>query len=366
MSQSGSVYHTPMSQRISLSLSDLATSTTNKSNHKPTPTTNTIPVHRAASPVYIRIASGSSSIQNQSASVFNRTPHTIGGLPPNTPQPPTDASTATSVSTPANVDYKRELSKLLAKSRGTPYESTLRRFVEKKLKDITKDSEEQEKRLNILSSPPPVPPSSVQGSVARSVSPSSRYHSSAASFVGPSSASAANSVAGGAVTGSVYSAGHSHVPYDDAQSDMASFRSTHSNNFTMLNLDQLQQSKQQAQSQQGSVAASNRVSLATLSTSKYDKPVQENHSSGAVFVSPHRSSPQSRSRSNSATGHTSAARSKPGQSHSQFGETAIIAEEETEEWLNQMSTPLNRHRYKVSFFHFYCLLVFSYSEICNV
>lgn len=36
-------------------------------------------------------------------------------------------------------DYRRELNKLLKKSRGTPYEKTLRKFVESKLKEIAHD-----------------------------------------------------------------------------------------------------------------------------------------------------------------------------------------------------------------------------------
>lgn len=41
------------------------------------------------------------------------------------------------------VDYRKELTKLLAKSRGTAYENTLRRFVEVKLREIGRDLEEK-------------------------------------------------------------------------------------------------------------------------------------------------------------------------------------------------------------------------------
>jgi hypothetical protein len=40
------------------------------------------------------------------------------------------------------MDYKKELTKLLAKSKGTAYESSLKRFVEKKLREINRDQEE--------------------------------------------------------------------------------------------------------------------------------------------------------------------------------------------------------------------------------
>ncbi len=45
----------------------------------------------------------------------------------------------TSVSGTDAINYKKELKKLLAKSRGTAYESTLRRFVEQKYNEIKKD-----------------------------------------------------------------------------------------------------------------------------------------------------------------------------------------------------------------------------------
>lgn len=45
----------------------------------------------------------------------------------------------TSVSGTDATNYKKELKKLLAKSRGTAYESTLRRFVEQKYNEIKKD-----------------------------------------------------------------------------------------------------------------------------------------------------------------------------------------------------------------------------------
>lgn len=43
--------------------------------------------------------------------------------------------------TSKSIDYKKELSKLLTKSRGTAYETTLKRFVETKLREIGKDIE---------------------------------------------------------------------------------------------------------------------------------------------------------------------------------------------------------------------------------
>jgi hypothetical protein len=51
-----------------------------------------------------------------------------------------ETETRTSVSSPNDgTNYKKELKKLLAKSRGTPYEATLRRFVEQKYSEIKKD-----------------------------------------------------------------------------------------------------------------------------------------------------------------------------------------------------------------------------------
>lgn len=43
-------------------------------------------------------------------------------------------------------DYRRELNKLLKKSRGTPYEKTLRKFVESKLREMAQDSQLQRSR----------------------------------------------------------------------------------------------------------------------------------------------------------------------------------------------------------------------------
>lgn len=54
-------------------------------------------------------------------------------------------------------DYKRELTKLLRKSRGTPYEKTLRKFVESKLREISHD---------------------IQNNKSRSVTPTSNRHPS--------------------------------------------------------------------------------------------------------------------------------------------------------------------------------------------
>jgi hypothetical protein len=55
------------------------------------------------------------------------------------------------------VDYRKELTKLLTKSRGTAYENTLRRFVEVKLREIGRDLEEkklaastQNKKLDLM------------------------------------------------------------------------------------------------------------------------------------------------------------------------------------------------------------------------
>jgi len=47
-----------------------------------------------------------------------------------------------------SIDYKKELSKLLTKSRGTAYENTLRRFVETKLREIGRDMEEKKSQGN--------------------------------------------------------------------------------------------------------------------------------------------------------------------------------------------------------------------------
>jgi hypothetical protein len=48
------------------------------------------------------------------------------------------------------LDYKKELQKLLNKSKGTPYEQSLKRFVEKKLREINKDQDDSQH--NYLSS----------------------------------------------------------------------------------------------------------------------------------------------------------------------------------------------------------------------
>ena len=51
-----------------------------------------------------------------------------------------ESETRTSVtSLNDSINYKKELKKLLSKSRGTPYEATLRRFVEAKYSEIKKD-----------------------------------------------------------------------------------------------------------------------------------------------------------------------------------------------------------------------------------
>ena len=44
------------------------------------------------------------------------------------------------------IDYKTELAKLLAKSRGTAYEKTLKRFVEAKYREIQLDESERTRR----------------------------------------------------------------------------------------------------------------------------------------------------------------------------------------------------------------------------
>ena len=51
------------------------------------------------------------------------------------------------------LDYKKELTKLLAKSKGTAYENTLRRFVEKKLKEIDRDQETAEQNPFLCNQP---------------------------------------------------------------------------------------------------------------------------------------------------------------------------------------------------------------------
>ena len=43
----------------------------------------------------------------------------------------------------AAIDYRKELTKLLSKSKGTPYEATLRRFIETKLRDMNNEDVER-------------------------------------------------------------------------------------------------------------------------------------------------------------------------------------------------------------------------------
>ncbi len=64
-----------------------------------------------------------------------------------------NSSVAATGSDSTTNDYKRELAKLLSKSKGTPYEYMLRKFVENKLKDMTTDQEEQARRLEHFHSP---------------------------------------------------------------------------------------------------------------------------------------------------------------------------------------------------------------------
>ena len=55
--------------------------------------------------------------------------------------------------TKSTAEYKRELGKLLAKSKGTPYEYMLKRFVENKLKDMIAEDDRQNERLAHYRSP---------------------------------------------------------------------------------------------------------------------------------------------------------------------------------------------------------------------
>lgn len=70
-------------------------------------------------------------------------------------------------------DYKKELTKLLRKSRGTPYEKTLRKFVETKLREISKDIFEKSK---------PDPASQVINSIAQQRTEGSPVRASLASL----------------------------------------------------------------------------------------------------------------------------------------------------------------------------------------
>lgn len=70
-------------------------------------------------------------------------------------------------------DYKKELTKLLRKSRGTPYEKTLRKFVETKLREISKDIFEKSK---------PDPASKVINSIAQQRTEGSPVRASLASL----------------------------------------------------------------------------------------------------------------------------------------------------------------------------------------
>lgn len=88
-------------------------------------------------------------------SLGSATPSTPSGpAPPVTPIAPTIRSITTPLSIfsphPASVavssanklDYKKELAKLLVRSQGTPYEKTLKRFVESKLNEMDEDAQQ--------------------------------------------------------------------------------------------------------------------------------------------------------------------------------------------------------------------------------
>ena len=51
-----------------------------------------------------------------------------------------------------SLNYKRELTKLLAKSRGTAYEASLKKFVEAKYREIKKDEEERQYMQRVANS----------------------------------------------------------------------------------------------------------------------------------------------------------------------------------------------------------------------
>lgn len=55
------------------------------------------------------------------------------------------------------MNYRKELAKLLVKSKGTVYEKTLRKFVENKLQEIARDEEMKQNDVILRSSPNKVP-----------------------------------------------------------------------------------------------------------------------------------------------------------------------------------------------------------------
>lgn len=87
-----------------------------------------------------------------SLSELNQTAQTP--FPPNSSNPLSSRSRANSEN-PINKstnDYKKELMQLLDKSRGTAYERSLKRFVESKLKEISRDQEDRKKNQEMFES----------------------------------------------------------------------------------------------------------------------------------------------------------------------------------------------------------------------
>lgn len=99
------------------------------------PTGGTGPGGATNPPLSLRSAASSDNISIKSA-------HTTTNLS-EISMNPSEYMTSNGGNNPnKTVEYKRELMKLLNKSKGTAYEQSLRKFVEKKLKEMTKDHED--------------------------------------------------------------------------------------------------------------------------------------------------------------------------------------------------------------------------------
>ncbi|RYH07447.1 hypothetical protein EON65_41760 [archaeon] len=69
---------------------------------------------------------------------------------PNIPYNASSSSRSLAGAAGESVDYKQELAKLMMRSKGTPYEKTLKKFVESKLSEMERHEVERQNELNML------------------------------------------------------------------------------------------------------------------------------------------------------------------------------------------------------------------------